>query len=100
MNRTLHKVHTRYVIELTPVEYKTLLLRDVERILSGLDNLKELLYDTYSVYDVSIMNQGVYLSILTRNSDYEHELILNDIECYVEGIENFWTGLDNGEEMG
>lgn len=100
MDRRLHLVQKRYAIHLTPDEYKDVLYREVERRINGLDTLGELLYDTYPVSDVKIVGQSIYFSMCSQQDDSEeHHLILNDIEQYVEGIENFWTGLDNGEDF-
>ena len=100
MDRTLHKISTRYTVHLTQDEYRCLLMRDLERIMSSMDTLKRLLMDTYPVWDISIEGAMIFFSMRERNNDEEeHNLILNDIEMYIEGMETYWTGLDDGEEM-
>ena len=96
MDRTLHKISTRYALHLTVGQMRCILLRDVEREIAYRPNLKDLLENTYAVEDVAINYSMVAYSInRVQDTEEEHNLIHNDIETYIEGLETHWTGVDN-----
>lgn len=95
MDRTLHKIHTRYALHLTVGQLRCILLRDVEREINYRPTLKDLLEDTYPIEDV-VVNYGMIAYSINRvqDTEEEHNLIHNDIETYLEGLETRWTGVD------
>ena len=96
MDRTLHKISICYAVDLTDDEVESLLLRDRTRKLCRLKTLGTLLYETYTVGDIEVRDNSIFFSMYQHGEDEEElELILNDIEMYIEGIENEWTGVDS-----
>jgi hypothetical protein len=95
MDRTLNKISTRYALHLTAKEFKCILFRDAERLLNYKPTLSDLLEQTYYIEHVVINDYMICYSISHQDNEAHHNLIHNDIEMYIEGLETEWTGVDS-----
>jgi len=98
MNRLklLMTQHT-YGYALSKQDYADLTERDKVRSRAGKPTLTDLLYDTYDLDDINIYEEayGFCFKVNSWSADEETlNLIANEIDQYIAGVENFWTGED------
>ena len=99
MDRERKLVTVRFALGLTDEENNAIAARDELRR-GKAPALYALLEDYHPVTDVTYYSNVILYTVRPWNdTEEQHNLIANDIESYIEGLETLMIGLDSGEEM-